>query len=275
MSWVRSARNRILVKLFSGAKIKAKHKQQFQKQARRFNDKVRPVTQDRPGPCWRPRKAASEPYAAIEAVISLGRVHRERSARAELAGPGRQGFDHLHLVGENFATLRRYTPALLEVLESARRPGCARRCWRRADPARDERTTKPAARCRPMRRHRLHSKRAGGRSDTPKARTGASTKSAPCQSLKNALRSATILGSSGSRQFRDFDDYLLPAERFARAQACAGSAPGVSTRNRQPVPEGALASCWTSSWPTVTRLAKDNELPGMPIFFFFPHRVRG
>ncbi|MFQ1187755.1 hypothetical protein ACJWUU_28595, partial [Klebsiella pneumoniae] len=28
-----------------------------------------------------------------------------------------EGFDHLHLVGENFATLRRYTPALLEVLE--------------------------------------------------------------------------------------------------------------------------------------------------------------
>ncbi|WP_268619603.1 hypothetical protein, partial [Escherichia coli] len=32
--------------------------------------------------------------------------------------------------------------------------------------------------------------------------------------LKNALRSGDIW-VKGSRQFRDFDDYLLPAEKFA------------------------------------------------------------
>ncbi|WP_411911284.1 hypothetical protein [Acinetobacter baumannii] len=46
--------------------------------------------------------------------------------------------------------------------------------------------------------------------------------------LKNALRSGDIW-VKGSRQFRDFDDYLLPAEKFAalkREQARSGTAAG-------------------------------------------------
>ncbi|EOA5554660.1 DUF4158 domain-containing protein, partial [Escherichia coli] len=84
--------DRILVKLFSGAKHK--HQQQFQKQGKAINDKVRLYS--RIG------------QALLEAKESVSEA--ELLARPE-------GFDHLHLVGENFATLRRYTPALLEVLE--------------------------------------------------------------------------------------------------------------------------------------------------------------
>ncbi len=46
-----------------------------------------------------------------------------------------EGFDHLHTVGENFATLRRYTPALAGGAGTARRAGRARRAGSRADPA--------------------------------------------------------------------------------------------------------------------------------------------
>ncbi len=56
--------------------------------------------------------------------------------------------------------------------------------------------------------------------------------------LKNALRSGDIW-VKGSRQFRDFDDYLLPAEKFAalkREQALPlGDQP-----EQRPVPEERL-----------------------------------
>src|SRR3546814_8331181 len=41
--------------------------------------------------------------------------------------------------------------------------------------------------------------------------------------LKNALRSGDIW-VKGSRQFRDFDDYLLPAEKFAALKREIGRA---------------------------------------------------
>ncbi len=104
--------DRILVKLFSGAKHK--HQQQFQKQGKAINDKVRLYF--RIGQALlEAKESGSDPYAAIEAVIPPDEFTESVSEAELLARP--EGFDHLHLVGENFATLRRYTPALLEVLE--------------------------------------------------------------------------------------------------------------------------------------------------------------
>ncbi|MGT5296220.1 Tn3 family transposase, partial [Escherichia coli] len=65
--------------------------------------------------CNSAKESGSDPYAAIEAVIPWDEFTESVSEAELLARP--EGFDHLHLVGENFATLRRYTPALLEVLE--------------------------------------------------------------------------------------------------------------------------------------------------------------
>ena len=63
----------------------------------------------------------------------------------------------------------------------------------------------------------------------------------------------------GSRQFRDFDDYLLPAEKFAalkREQAL----PWRSTRNSDQYLEERL-QLLDEQLATVTRLAKDNGCP--------------
>lgn len=46
-------------------------------------------------------------------------THAELLARPET-------FDHLHLVSENFNTLRRYTPAFLEVLQLRAAPAAQR-----------------------------------------------------------------------------------------------------------------------------------------------------
>jgi hypothetical protein len=104
--------DRIMVKLFSGAKHK--HQQQFQKQGKAINDKVRLYSKIGQA-LLEAKETGSDPYAAIEAVIPWDEFTESVSEAELLARP--EGFDHLHLLGENFATLRRYTPALLEVLE--------------------------------------------------------------------------------------------------------------------------------------------------------------
>ncbi len=76
--------DRILVKLFSGAKHK--HQQQFQKQGKAINDKVRLYSRIDRGRCWKRRKAAATPYAAIEAVIPWDEFTGERQ-RGRAAGP--------------------------------------------------------------------------------------------------------------------------------------------------------------------------------------------
>jgi len=55
-----------------------------------------------------------DPYAAIEAVLPWTDFTQSVTEAAELAQP--ETFDHLHLVGEQYRTLRRYTPEFLDVL---------------------------------------------------------------------------------------------------------------------------------------------------------------
>ncbi|AYE25828.1 hypothetical protein O6Y01_23035 (plasmid) [Salmonella enterica subsp. enterica] len=101
--------DRILVKLFSGAKHK--HQQQFQKQGQGDQRQGAPVLQDRPGAAG--GRKAQRPLCAIEAVIPWD-DSPEASARPSAGRP--EGFDHLHPGRENFATLALHA-GLLEVLE--------------------------------------------------------------------------------------------------------------------------------------------------------------
>ncbi len=166
-----------------------------------------------------------------------------------------EGFDHLHLVGENFATLRRYTPALLEVLELRAAPAAqgvlaAVQTLREmnADNLRKVPADAPTAFIKPRWKPLVI---------TPEGLDRKFYEICALSELKNALRSGDIW-VKGSRQFRDFDDYLLPAE-VRRTQARAGPAPGDQPEQR-PVPEERL-QLLDEQLATVTRLAKDNELP--------------
>ena len=75
--------------------------------------------------------------------------------------------------------------------------------------------------------------------------------------LKNALRSGDIW-VRGSRQFRDFDDYLLPAEKFAALKR--EQAPALAINPNSDQYRKSVCSCWTSSWPP-SPARQDNELP--------------
>ncbi len=224
--------DRILVKLFSSAKNK--HQQQFQKQGKAINDKVRLYSKIGQA-LLEAKESGSDPYAAIEAVIPWDEFTESVSEAELLARP--EGFDHLHLVGENFATLRRYTPALLEVLELRAAPAAqgvlaAVQALREmnADNLRKVPADAPTAFIKPRWKPLVI---------TPEGLDRRFYEICALSELKNALRSGDIW-VKGSRQFRDFDDYLLPAE-VRRAQACAGSAPG-DQPEQQPVPGRALAA---------------------------------
>ncbi len=122
--------DRILVKLFSGAKHK--HQQQFQKQGKAINDKVR-LYSGSASALLEAKESGSDPYAAIEAVIPWDEFTESVSEAELLARP--EGFDHLHLVGENFADPAPLHAGLAGGAGTARRAGRARRAGSRADPA--------------------------------------------------------------------------------------------------------------------------------------------
>ena len=104
--------DRIMAKLFSAAKNK--HQQDFQKQGKAFNDKVRLYSKVGQA-LVEAKESGGDPYAAIETVIPWNEFEQSVNEAAQLAQP--QTFDHLHLIGEQYGTLRRYTPEFLEVLK--------------------------------------------------------------------------------------------------------------------------------------------------------------
>jgi hypothetical protein len=128
---------------------------------------------------------------------------------AELAQP--ETFDHLHLVGEQYSTLRRYTPEFLDVIRLKAAPA-AQAVLDAIDVLREMNMT--------------------GASKVPDDAPIAFVKArwkplvitddgldrrfyeiCVLSELKNSLRSGDIW-VQGSRQFRDFEEYLLPTERF-------------------------------------------------------------
>jgi hypothetical protein len=243
--------DRILVKLFSGAKHK--HQQQFQKQGKAINDKVRLYSKIGQA-LLEAKESGSDPYAAIEAVIPWDEFTESVSEAELLARP--EGFDHLHLVGENFATLRRYTPALLEVLELRAAPAAqgvlaAVQTLREmnADNLRKVPADAPTAFIKPRWRPLVI---------TPEGLDRRFYEICALSELKNALRSGDIW-VKGSRQFRDFDDYLLPAERFAALKHAQALPLAINPNSNQYLEE--RLQLLDEQLATVTRLAKDNELP--------------
>ncbi|MDX9718706.1 MAG: Tn3 family transposase [Thauera sp.] len=243
--------DRILVKLFSTAKNK--HQQQFQSQGKAINDKVRLYS--RIGRALlEAKQAGADPYAAIETVIPWDDFERSVSEADHLAQP--ESFDHLHLVCEQFSTLRRYTPEFLDVLKLRAAPATqavldAIEVVRgmNADSARKVPADAPTAFIKPRWK--------------PLVMTDAGIdrrfyEICALAELKNALRSGDIW-VQGSRQFKDFEDYLLPADQFGALKQANELSIAVSTdcdrylHDRLTLLEQQLA--------TVNRLALANELP--------------
>jgi len=199
--------DRFMGTLFS--KAKRDHSERFQQSGKAINDKVRLYS--RIGRALLDAKqSGGDPFAAIEAVIPW-EVFRESIGEAErLARP--EDFDSLALVGDGFGQLRRYTPTLLGAMTMKAAPS-ARELLAGVEVLKgmNERQARkvpddaPTSFVRKRWRNLVH---------TPDGLDRRFYELCVLSELKNALRSGDIW-VQGSRQFKDFEEYLVPASHFA------------------------------------------------------------
>jgi len=156
------------------------------------------------------KQSGRDPFAAIEDVISWDDFADSVTAAQKLAQP--EDFDFLHRIGESYATLRRYAPAFLDVLKLRAAPAAqdvldaieVLRCMN-AENARKLPTDTPTG---------FIKKRWEKLVITDNGIDRRWYELCALSELKNALRSGDIW-VHGSRQFKDFEEYLLPADTFA------------------------------------------------------------
>ena len=247
--------DRFIGAMFS--KAKRHHADRFQESGKAINNKIRLYS------CigralLEAKQSGRDPFAAIEAIIPWD-VFSESIAEAEkLAQP--EEFDFLSLIGERFNQLRRYTPTLLEALT-----------MKSAQVASDllsgievlkgmnERQARKVPDDAPTSFVR---KRWKSLVQTESGLDRRFYELCVLSELKNSLRSGDIW-VQGSRQFKDFEEYLLPASRFTvqREQKKLGLAVETDCesflQNRISLLEQEMA--------IVEQLAKANELPDATI----------
>ena len=202
--------DRIIGKLFNAAKHK--HAQQFQACGKAINDKVR--LYGRIGRALiETKKTGADPFAAIESVLPWADFTESVTEAQVLAQP--ESFDFLHRIGDGYATLRRYAPEFLDVLK-----------LRAAPAAKDVLAAIEALRLMNASNAKQVPTDAPSKFITPrwarlvKTDTGFDRRFyelCALSELKNKLRSGDVW-VQGSRQFKDFDEYLVPSEKFITMQ---------------------------------------------------------
>jgi len=247
--------DRFLAMLFS--KAKRNHADRFQESGKAINEKVRLYS--RIGRALlEAKQSGSDPFAAIEVIIPWDSFSESIKDAERLARP--EDFDFLALVGDGFTQLRRYTPVLLEALSMKAAPA-ARDLLAAVDVLRNmnERQVRKVPEESPTSFVR---KRWENLVRSQEGLDRRFYELCVLSELKNSLRSGDIW-VEGSRQFKDFEEYLLPPLRFAaqREQHELGLAVETDCERflaaRLHVLEQKLAR--------VERLAAANELPDAAI----------
>lgn len=201
---------RILGSLFN--KAKRAHQEHFQQSGKAINEKV--LLYNRIGQVLLDAKeTGTDPFTAIETVISWDAFTRSVSEAGTLSQP--EDFDFLGRISNGYSQVRRYAPALLETLNL------------KAAPAAKEVLDS------------IHTLRALNQTNARKVPEDAPFgfirkrwkplifsengierrfyELCALTELKNCLRSGDI-SVKGSRQFKDFEEYLLPVSTFQSQQ---------------------------------------------------------
>jgi TnpA family transposase len=247
--------DRFMGSLFS--KAKRNHAERFQASGKAINDKVRLYS--RIGRALLDAKqSGSDPFIAIEAIIPWD-TFSESIAEAEKLDRSKN-FDYLALVGDHFNQLRRYTPTFLEALTMKAAPAAhALLAGVEVLKGMNERQARKVPDDAPTSFVRKRWKTLVRTADGLDRRF---YELCVLSELKNSLRSGDIWVQD-SRQFKDFEDYLLPPSRFAaqRDQRKLGLA--VETDCERFL-EARLAAL-ERELATVERMATVNELPDATI----------
>ena len=156
------------------------------------------------------KESDTDPFSAIEAVVSWDRFTAAVREAGTLARDER--FDHLRLIGDYYGQLRRYEPTFLDALEFRGAPVAqpllaAIDCLREMN-ARKLRKVPPTAPTEWLRKRWTSLVFSDGGIDRR------FYEFAVMSELRNALRAGDV-SVVGSRQFRDFDEYLASPSVFA------------------------------------------------------------
>jgi TnpA family transposase len=198
--------DKIIEKLFSTAKNT--HQKQFQQSGKAINNQM--LLYSKIGQALLEAKQnETDPFAAIESVISWEDFENSITEVQSLTQP--ESFDYLDLMGSHYSTLRRYVPAFLDVLKIQATPS----------------SKDILAGIEILRRLNAENTRKLP-DDTPTSFVKKRWKDVVFKGkdidrryyelcllseLKNALRSGDAW-VEGSRQFKDFNTYLIPLEKF-------------------------------------------------------------
>jgi TnpA family transposase len=202
--------DRIVGMLFNRAK--RRHAERFQQSGSAINDKVRLYS--RIGRALlEAKRTGADPFAAIEAIVPWEAFTQSVTDAERLAQPA--DFDYLPLVADGFTQLRRYSPALLEVLQFKAAPA-AHDLLEGVEVLKDlnERQGRKVPENAPLGFVRRRWQNLVCTDDGVERRY---YELCIMSELKNSLRSGDI-SVQDSRQFRDFDAYLIPADRFGTQQ---------------------------------------------------------
>ena len=194
-------------------KSKHKYEKTFAASGKSVNDKVRMLAKVGTA-LIDAKKAKADPYTAIEAVVSWERFTESVLEAEQLARD--ENFDHLALVSDHYAQLRRYEPMLLEIFEFRAAPVVqdivdAVATLKSLNQSGDRKVPADAPTGFVRKRWQPFVFKDGG-IDRKYYELCAMSE------LKNAVRAGDV-AVIGSRQFKDFDEYLMPRAEFAQRQA--------------------------------------------------------
>ncbi len=203
--------DRIVGKLFS--KAKRKQADQLQNSGKAIHAKLRQYAQVVRA-LLTAKQSGSDPYSAIEKILPCD-TWESSVHEIELLAK-RESYDYLHLVSGGYATLRKYTPEMLATLKLKAAPA-AQDILAAVDTLRqmNEQQVRKVPDDAPI---SLIPKRWEKLVHTEDGIDRRYYELCILSALKNALRSGDMW-VQGSRQFKDFNDYLIPVDRFQHIQS--------------------------------------------------------
>lgn len=248
--------DRVIGKLFADAK--RKHREAFHDQGRAINEKVRLYAQVGHA-LITARQTGADAFAAIERVVPWETFTHSVTEADHLVQPA--AFDHLPLIADGYSQVRRYAPQLLESFAFSAAPAAQQvlagidtlKAINQAN-ARAIPQNAPTGFVKP--RWEPHVFEDDGGINRRFYELCALTE------LKHALRAGDVW-VPGSRQFKDFEDYLLPQARFAALRADGDLPVAIATDGGCYLRE--RLALLTGKLQEVDRLAASGALPDAEI----------
>jgi len=198
--------DRIMGNLFNHAK--RTHEQQFQESGKAINQKLRLYY--RLGHALiEARENGMDPFVAIESIIPWEEFKESVIDTQKLTQP--EDFDYLHHIETGYRQIRRYAPALLDILSIKAAP--AAREIAQAVETIQTMYTKHMRKVPPDAPRGFIRKRWEKLVFSQEGIDRCFYELCTLSEVKNALRSGDIW-VQGSNQFKDFEEYLLPLDQF-------------------------------------------------------------